>query len=272
VDGAAIVARLYTEAGLAAGAAVELTEGQAHYLGHVLRCEPGAHLLLFNGRDGEWQAVLAERGKRRCLALVGAQTRRQRPEPGLGLVFAPVKGDRIDWIVEKATELGASLLQPVRTRRTIVERVNLRRLQANAVEAAEQSERLTIPEVRDLARLDEVLASWPAGRPLLLCDETGGGAPLAEALGRIGREAGPADGFGPAGVAFLVGPEGGFAETELDGLRKLPFVKPVGLGPRILRAETAALAALAVAQAVIGDWRGGSPRRGPGDQRTGEGR
>jgi 16S rRNA (uracil1498-N3)-methyltransferase len=240
--------RLYVATDLAGGLSVGLAPSQAHYVRSVLRLGPGAVVALFNGRDGEWLARVDGAGKGWCSLTVFEQRRAQESASDLWLVFAPVKRARLDFLVEKATELGVSALQPVWSRRTVVERVNLDRLSANAIEAAEQTERLTVPALREPVALETLLARWPAERRLLLCDESGAAPPLAEALGGLKLPA-----------AVLVGPEGGFAETELDALRKLPFVSPVGLGPRVLRADTAALAALAVLQAVIGDWR--RPRR-----------
>ena len=246
--------RLFTEADLSAGADAELTEAQAHYLRHVMRRGEGAPLLLFNGRDGEWQATLCLRGKKGAAARVTARSRAQTTEPDIWLCFAPVKRARIDYIAEKATELGAAVLQPVITQHTAVERVNVERLQANAVEAAEQTERLSVPEVRAPVELMRLLAEWPPGRRLLMCDETGGGAPIAEVLGGLDEAA--------RGVpwAIVIGPEGGFADAELQALRRMKDVIAVGLGPRILRADTAALAALACWQALAGDWRQPTPR------------
>lgn len=248
-----MIPRLFIEADLAEGAAVGLTAGQAHYVRAVLRLDRSAPLLLFNGRDGEWAASIEGVGKGWCSTVVVRRRREQLAEPDLWLVFAPVKRARLDFLVEKATELGASQLHPVFTRRTVVERVNLERLAANAVEAAEQTERLTVPRVHAPRRLDALLDGWPAERTLFLCDETGTAPPLAEAAR---SRTGPA-------LAVMTGPEGGFAADELDALRKLPFVSPVGLGPRVLRADTAALAALAVVQAVAGDWAGPRVRRAP---------
>jgi 16S rRNA (uracil1498-N3)-methyltransferase len=245
-----VAARLFVAADLAPGAALEVAPEQSHYLRNVLRLAPGAAVSLFNGRDGEFLGRLAEIGKRRCTVAVEARTRPQLAEPDLWLVFAPVKRARIDYLVEKAAELGASALLPVRTERTIVERINIERLQANAVEAAEQTERLTVPLVQPLRPLPAVLADWPDGRILIACDERGTAPPIIDVIQSIAAAGSP-----PAGIAVLIGPEGGFTETELDGLGKLPFVKSVGLGPRVLRADTAALAALAVVQAVLGDWR-----------------
>ncbi len=238
--------RLYVEAALAAGALVDLPAPQAHYLTNVMRLKAGDAVCLFNGRDGEWRAVIHEAKRKACVVAVDSLLRAQRAEPDLWLLFAPLKKARTDYLAEKATELGASLLWPVYTRRTVAERVNLDRLRANAIEAAEQSERLTLPDVREPAKLMEALQSWPTDRRLILCDESGTAKPIAEAL----TATKPTDRF-----ALLIGPEGGFAADELDALRKLPFVSPVGLGPRVLRADTAALAGLACLQALVGDWQ-----------------
>ena len=248
------VSRLFVEAGLAAGVEAPLDEAQAHYLRHVMRRGDGAPLSLFNGRDGEWTATLSLRGKKAAVAMVGGQTRPQAAEPDLWLCFAPVKRARIDYIAEKATELGVSVLQPIVTQHTAVERVNVDRLRANAVEAAEQTERLTVPEVRPPVDLARLLAEWPAGRRLMICDETGSGPPIAEALTGLDANARTAP------WAIVIGPEGGFAAAELTALRRIKDVTAVGLGPRILRADTAALAALAVWQALVGDWRQPTPR------------
>src|SRR5262249_45986637 len=172
------LSRLFVEADLAAGVEAPLDEAQAHYLRHVMRRDNGAPLLLFNGRDGEWRAKLAFSGKKAASAAVGERTRDQAAGPDLWLCFAPIKRARIDYVAEKATELGVSLLQPVFSEHTAVERVNVERLRANAIEAAEQTERLTVPEVRDPVELMKLLAEWPAERRLLMCDETGGGPPI----------------------------------------------------------------------------------------------
>ena len=246
--------RLFVEADLAAGREAPLSEAQRHYLRHVMRRPDGSPVRVFNGRDGEWQATLEERGKKAAVAAVGERTREQTPEPDVWLCFAPVKRARIDYIAEKATELGAALLQPVLTHHTVVERVNVERLRANAIEAAEQTERLSVPEVRAPLALPRLLADWPAGRRLLLCDESGGGPPIAEVLLALNGEARAAP------WAIVIGPEGGFDQSELATLRRLPHVTAVGLGPRILRADTAVLAALACWQAQIGDWGQPTPR------------
>ena len=236
--------RLHVEAPLGSGLRVTPTEQQAHYLLHVMRAKRGDRVSLFNGRDGEWSAIIAGVSKRSCSLdcerLIGAQ----RGTPDIWLCFAPIKRIPADYLAQKATELGVRMLQPVFTRRTMVSRVNLERMRANAVEAAEQSGRMSVPEVRAPLDLDECLAAWPEERRLIFCDERGDAAPLAEAL-RTDREQ-------PS--AILSGPEGGFDQAERDTLRARPFVLAVSLGPRILRADTAALAALAIWQSVRGDW------------------
>jgi 16S rRNA (uracil1498-N3)-methyltransferase len=237
--------RLYLPQGLAGGVAVALDSVQAHRLRHVLRLGSGAAVAAFNSRDGEWLCRLGEVGRGAMLTPTRL-LRAPESDPDLWLLFAPIKRVRLDWLVEKASELGIAALRPVRTARTQPERLNPARLRALAIAAAEQSERLTVPEIHPPEPLDRVLAAWPAGRRLVLCDESGVGPPIAEALADFppGRPA-----------ALFVGPEGGFTDRELDALGKLPIVTRVGLGPRVLRAETAALAALAVFQAIAGDWR-----------------
>jgi 16S rRNA (uracil1498-N3)-methyltransferase len=237
--------RLHVKPGLALGGSVELETGQAHYLRSVLRLGRGAAVAGFNAADGEWLCRIAEVGKNRVWLTVEHRLRMPEPDADLWLLFAPIKRARSDWLVEKATELGASALLPVWTARTQSERLNLERLRAHAVEAAEQSERLSVPQLHRPEALDRVLAAWPAERPLMVCDESGAGKPISEAARRLA----------PGPLAVLVGPEGGFDQTELDALGKLSFVTRIGLGPRVLRAETAALAALAVFQAIAGDWR-----------------
>jgi 16S rRNA (uracil1498-N3)-methyltransferase len=232
--------RLFVEAPLAAGAAVPVSEQQAHYLTHVMRAAAGERVLAFNGKDGEWDAEIAVPGKRQVALCALSQTREQDAVPDVTLVFAPVK--RIEFLVEKATELGARALQPVFTRRTTIARVNLKRLRAHTIEAAEQSDRLSVPDIADAVPLMDLLARWPEGRQLYFLDETGGGVAIRDAFSD------------DRPCAFLTGPEGGFEQSELDALRQLPFAKAVGLGPRVLRAETAALAALACWQALRGDW------------------
>jgi len=244
-----IAARLCVTAPLSANLAVPLDPDQVHYLRSVLRLAPGGQLALFNGQDGEWLATIETLGKHAGTARLERQTRAQPVETELWLLFAPITRARIDLIAEKATELGVTRLMPVMTRRTNVARVNTDRLRATAREAAEQTERLSVPVVDEPQRLDQALAAFPADRILLLCDESGTAPPIAAVLSQA-----------PVALALLIGPEGGFAPDELDGLRKLPFVTPIGLGPRILRADTAAISALAIVQALIGDWNGERPR------------
>jgi 16S rRNA (uracil1498-N3)-methyltransferase len=242
--------RLFIEAPLHAGAKIVPDDGQAHYLLHVMRAREGSRVLLFNGMDGEWQARIADVTRRSCALVCETQTEPQGHEPDLWLAFAPIKKTPADYVAQKATELGVRVLQPVLTRRTIVRRVNLDRLRANAVEAAEQSGRLTVPQIRDPVSLDALLASWPKERRLLFCDEGGDAAPVAEGL----QQAASNSAWG-----VLTGPEGGFDPEERAAIRTHSFVLPVTLGARILRADTAALAALAVWQAVLGDWRAPAP-------------
>lgn len=236
--------RLYVGADLAEGGRVALDERAQHYLRHVMRAKTGDALLLFNARHGEWRARLELVGKARAEAVLEARTRAQVPEPGPWLLVAPLKRAPMDWLAEKACELGAALLWPVVTKRTVVDRVNVERLRTITVEAAEQCQRLAVTEIRAPVRLDEALARWPEGRTLLVCDETGVSPPLAEALAGTAARA--------DSLALLTGPEGGFESGELDALRKLSFVTTVGLGPRLLRAETAAIAALAAVQMFAG--------------------
>lgn len=238
--------RLFVPAPLAAGAEIALPRPQAHYLSVVMRAAAGDEVLVFNGRDGEWGARVAALGKSGGTLVAGRQTRPQAPEPDLWLLAAPIKRDRVDLVAEKAAELGASRLWPVFTRRTVPGRVNTERLAAHLTEAAEQCERLTVPDLAEPAALDKVLAGWDPARILLFLAERSAAPPLSEALSSL-----------PAGtkLAVLAGPEGGFTPEEHRHLAGLPFVRPVSLGPRILRAETAAIAALAVIQAVAGDWR-----------------
>jgi 16S rRNA (uracil1498-N3)-methyltransferase len=256
--------RLFVEGDLTAGVEASLGDAQVHYLRHVLRRADGAALRLFNGRDGEWAGAFQGHGKKSGVAVIGERVREQDREPDVWLCFAPVKKARIDFIAEKATELGVALLQPVVTQHTIVERVNVERLRANALEAAEQSERLSVPPVREPVPLGRLLHDWPSQRRLLMCDESGHGEPIAKALAALD------EGAKKAPWAILVGPEGGFDRSELDALRRMKDVTAVGLGPRILRADTAALSALACWQAQVGDWQRATPRLAA-DYRTSRG-
>lgn len=241
-----IATRLYIPEALSAGAEIDLGDAAAHRLQHVLRLGPGAAVAGFNARDGEWLCRIAALRRAGVTLEVVEHRLPAVQDADLWLLFAPIKRARLDWLVEKAVELGVAALLPVVTARTQPERLNRDRLQALAVAAAEQSERLTVPEIRLPCEFRQILADWPNGRFLFVGDETGSGIPIAEALSTM-----------PIGMptAIFVGPEGGFTETELDALGKLPIVKRVGLGPRVLRAETAALAALSVFQAIAGDWR-----------------
>ncbi len=243
--------RLFVEADLSAGLSLALDDGQAHYLGNVMRSRVGDGVVLFNGRDGEWSASIEDLGKNRCSVKVGESLRPQTPELGPWLAFAPLKKTRTDFIVEKATELGVSRLCPVITQRTNSARVNIKRLQAQAIEASEQCDRLSVPEVNDKETLERLMAGWPKDRRLLFLDESGSGRPIAEVLSGLQDE----NGETYLDLGFLSGPEGGFDARELDALCKLDFVTAVDLGPRLLRAETAAIAALACWQAFFGERR-----------------
>jgi 16S rRNA (uracil1498-N3)-methyltransferase len=237
--------RLYVDATLSVGASVVPGDGQTHYLLHVMRAKAGDMLRLFNGRDGEWLARIATVSKRTCTLLCERLIAPQSQAPDIWLVFAPIKKTPADYVVQKATELGVSRLQPVFTRRTIVSRVNLERMSANAIEAAEQSGRLDVPEIAEPQDLSSLLSQWPSQRGLIFCDEAGEAPPIAQAL--AGAKLGS--------WAILTGPEGGFDASERGMIRAKPFALPVSLGERILRADTAALAALSVWQATCGDWQ-----------------
>ena len=238
--------RLYLDQPLGAGQTLALDRDRAHYLFGVMRLVPGDRLAVFDGRTGEWEAEVAQAGKRagtlRCLERVKPL---QTP-PDLWLLFAPIKKARTDFIVEKAAELGAARVLPVTTEFTNAERVNRARLQAHAVEAAEQCSGTFVPEVAELARLDAVLRDWPVERRLMFCDEALAGQAAFLAEGAAARGAEP--------WAILIGPEGGFSEGERARLRGMPQAVPVSLGPRVLRADTAAVAALALWQSRLGDW------------------
>ncbi|WP_373049699.1 16S rRNA (uracil(1498)-N(3))-methyltransferase [Thalassovita aquimarina] len=234
--------RLYVDHPLGQGQSVPLDRDQAHYLFGVMRQQLGAQIALFNGRDGEWRAEVVEAGKRGGTLECREHTKPLQMPPDLWLIFAPIKKARTDFIVEKAAEMGAAKIIPVQTEFTNSERIRQDRLQAHAVEAAEQCGGTFVPEVTGLQKLDRLLADWPEGRKLMFCDEAEVGA------GKVLGEAGP----GP--WAILIGPEGGFSEAERKRLHALPFTHVVSLGPRILRADTAAVAALTVWQQALGDW------------------
>ncbi len=238
--------RLYTAQRLASGTFCELSPEQCNYLHNVMRLKEGEIIHIFNGQDGEWAARIANISKKHGSLVLESQTRKQQEVPDFWLAFAPIKHGRIDWLVEKATELGVAKLLPVQTKHTIVNRVNVERLQAHALEAAEQSERLSVPEVAELVELQKLIQGWDGSRKIIVCDETGSGKPMLEALQPFKST--------EQKWALLIGPEGGFAKAELEKLRSLPYVISVGLGPRVLRADTAALSALTCLQAALGDW------------------
>jgi 16S rRNA (uracil1498-N3)-methyltransferase len=242
--------RLYVDDPLGPGVRVTLDAAQSHYLADVLRRKPGDQLIVFNGRDGEWRAAFEPAGKRGAVLALEDQTRLQDCAPDLEYLFAPLKRARLDYTVQKAVEMGAARLKPVITRYTQVERVNTDRMRANAIEAAEQCSILTLPVIDEPAALDRALAALEPERMLIFCDED---APIADPLAALapvrGRESVP--------MAVLIGPEGGFAPEERALLLARPNSIRLALGPRILRADTAAVAALALVQATLGDWAKG---------------
>jgi 16S rRNA (uracil1498-N3)-methyltransferase len=241
--------RLYVDADLSGGRCVPASPEQANYLLNVLRARAGDEIRLFNGRDGEWAATITDVSKRGCALALTAPTRGQAAGPDIDYLFAPLKRARLDYMVQKATEMGVRRLRPVITRHTIAERVNLERLRANAIEAAEQCGVLWVPEVLAPVKLEAVLAGWEADRTLIFADE---GAALANPVATNPIAALQAIRRGP--IAVLIGPEGGFHAEERARLRAQPFTVPVALGPRIMRADTAAVALLALVNAVLGDW------------------
>ncbi len=238
--------RLFVVGDLQAGVRISPTPDQAHYLLRVMRLGLDAPLLVFNGRDGEWRARVAEAGKRRCVLAIEARARTQHTPPDLELIVALVKRPRLEAIVEKAAELGASRVRLVLTERTNADRANVGRLAAIATEAAEQTGRLDVPGIAPPAPLTAVLAALPEDRRLMFCDEAGDAEPAARALAAAA----------PGPWAVLIGPEGGFSPAERTAIREAPRTLPVSLGPRILRADTAAIAALCLWQSAFGDWRG----------------
>lgn len=238
--------RLYVDHALGAGVALTLEKTQQNYLVNVLRLSEGDAVLIFNGRDGEWLSRLAAVGRRQMVLVPQERVRPQTPVGDLHYLFAPLKHARLDYMVQKAVEMGVSCLRPVTTRRTQATRVNLERMRANAIEAAEQCGILALPEVRDVVPLAAALADWPEDRRLIFCDEDAegdAGAPL-RALAAKGTP-----------LAVLIGPEGGFDRAERQAILDQPATIRLSLGPRILRADTAAVAALTLVQAMAGDWR-----------------
>jgi 16S rRNA (uracil1498-N3)-methyltransferase len=232
--------RLFVRAALGEGMAVDLDSAQANYLGNVLRLSEGDEALLFDGASGEWLARIAEAAKKRMTLLIERRTREAEAVPDVWLAFAPVKRTQTDWLVEKATELGVARLLPVVTRRTIVDRVKLERFQAIAIEAAEQCGRTRLPEIVEPVKLDVLLATRDPARTLYFADENGGAAVSSA--------------FRPGPALLLTGPEGGFSDDERAAIRAATGSIAISLGPRILRAETAAMAALATYMALAGDW------------------
>ena len=252
--------RIYVDDPLAAGRELPLERGAANHLVNVLRCRAGDAVLLFNGRDGEWRGEIAAAGKR-ATVFIHEQLRKQPPANDLHFLFAPLKHARLDYLVQKAVEMGASLLQPVITRHTQVARINLARMRANVIEAAQQCGVLALPDVAEPAAFARARAIADAGRLLVFCDEE---ADVKDPLAALQQVRPAPSALLPAGgtrvatpLAVLIGPEGGFAEEERAVLLKRANVVRLSLGPRILRADTAAVAALALVQAVLGDWRGG---------------
>lgn len=237
--------RLFVEADLGASAAIEADKNQFHYLAHVLRAEEGTQLLAFNGRDGEWLMRLVYPTRKKIMLEAIEQTRPQPAPSDLHYLFAPLKTGRMDYMVQKAVEMGAGAIRPVMTRHVQGKPAKTERLAANIIEAAEQCGVLSVPELAEPERLDAILDSWEPGRNLIFCDEGAESQNPLAALSAIKAER----------LALIVGPEGGFSDDERALLRGLPFVTAIPLGPRILRADTAAVAALAVIQATIGDWR-----------------
>lgn len=236
--------RLFIPHDLAAGAELALERDQSHYLASVMRQGVGDHVALFNGRDGEWLSVITAVTKRAVALRAEAQTRPQAMGPDLDLIVAVVKRGRVETIVEKAAELGARRVRLVLTERTNADRARVERLAAIATEAAEQTGRLNVPQVSEPVKLGKLIDGWDDGRKLLFCDEAGDAKPVLDALS--------AQPTGP--WAILIGPEGGFSPGEREQLRALPYAVPASLGPRILRADTAAISALTLWQAALGDW------------------
>ncbi len=238
------LSRLYVTDAITGGVQIELPKPQAHYIATVMRRSEGDAVRIFNAEAGEWRADIIAASKKSVSLRVETQLRAPEPMPDIWIIFAPVKRARTDFIIEKSTELGAAQIHPVITARTQFPKLRLDRMQAQVIEAAEQTERLDIPAVFDPVKLEKMLTDWDAGRTLIFADEAGGGQTALEAAQGL---AGPA--------AILIGPQGGFTDSERDILKSKPFVRPVSLGPRILRADTAALSMLTLYQAASGDWR-----------------
>ncbi len=235
--------RLHVDVHLSSDRDIVLPLEQGHYLVNVLRLKPGDAVAVFNARDGEWLAYLVAAGKKNTAIRCERRTSEAKPPPDIDFLFAPLKHARLDYVVQKATELGARRLRPVMTQRTIAERVNLDRMRANAAEAAEQCNLVFVPDVLEPQKLDSVLNAWLPSRALIYCDET---ALIADPLEALKPLSSPA--------AVLIGPEGGFTDEERHRLKSMPCVTPISLGPRIMRADTAAVAAMTLIQAALGDW------------------
>lgn len=240
--------RLFVEASLPGDGMLTLDSDQSHYLANVMRAKMGEQVSLFNGQDGEWAAEIADVRKKAVTLRLSEKVKDQQPEPDLWLAFAPIKKARIDFMAQKATELGVSHMIPMLTRRTIVDRVKTDRLHANAVEAAEQCERMNVPTIGAPVKLEKLLQDWPSDRKIMFCDEDLSGIPAHTALLAADNKVAPS----PWGI--LIGPEGGFDDHERSLIRSRPNTVVVSLGPRILRADTAAMAAISLWQSALGDW------------------
>ena len=236
--------RLFLQTPLEAGLTHRCGREHANYLVNVLRLALGAKILVFDGSSGEWRAEIAEMARGRCVLQIEEQLRPQLDGPDLHFLFAPLKRARLDYVVQKATEMGVAAIQPVLTRRTNVARVDLARVWANAIEAAERCGVLRVPEIVEPQKLDQVLGQWDPSRRLIYCDEAAEASSPIDALAAVA----------PGPLAVLIGPEGGFEQDERKQLCALPFVVPISLGPRVMRGDTAAVAALALVNAVLGDW------------------
>jgi 16S rRNA (uracil1498-N3)-methyltransferase len=241
--------RLYVDAPLARDLRIDLDPGQANYIRNVLRLPDSAEVLVFNGRDGEWRAAVSATGRKSVALVAREMTRPQQARFDLHYLFAPLKHARLDYMVQKAVEMGAGLLRPVLTRRTQAERINFERMRANAIEAAEQCGILVIAEIAPAMRLDALLRDWEKDRLLVFCDED---APVRNPIDSLRRLVGAGE---ARPLAVLIGPEGGFDNQERDLLLAMPQILRLSLGPRILRADTAAVAAMTLVQAALGDWR-----------------